>query len=736
MGIRTSNLDVAASIDELIGHVDVDGNKKSSRISLDNLSAQMEARRGPKFELLSELNAVLDWVEGTEARVWGDPVLGSRGVYAKSEAPGTGAWVRIGPLPETDITRTLRVPEGDYIQAFPDRATRAGTVPIFDGAGDPAVGPTAIDIQNAQQNAADALTAKEAAETAQAAAASAAASVQVVAQRDPRYHGAIGTGVARPLSADFATLAEAQAVYPDAVALTDETDWAAIMKMIGLGQKIYMEGGIYRINRQILIDRVNDVFWDGDSRSKLLPDMNVFSNDTRASQLGTSACVIKAQGELSGGFVPITGLRIGGFVVDGQSIDQRRSTVLALLNANSPEVSHIEAYGFAVGTTVYADGLNGGRIRHIKTHDWYSDHVYADIPTAQATAISLDDGEINGGRSKGVEVAFTQTTDLVKGATHVATHGQQTDCVNLQHHTSKEHWLHHNYGRAVDEGCDVFGAYCRIEDNEFVDMHGAGVKLIHGANNNYVCRNRIVNCAFWAITLRATSAGGDVHSNYIVDNRIDGLQAGAVACLDTGDNVGEFSCLLNYSSGNYFNPGSGGACIRAQLDGSNGRIFSDGDIFIAPGTNGYVEGVSSRVFITSPQRKTLVRARLGSAQVIDQTAQKIDFSDLAFDLRSEWDAGNQRWGGGLHGDYRISFAVRTNSAPASNLCTMDMRVAGVSVCQKQETLSASGDHTFEMAVQVPAAELAHFEAWLLFATAPSFTLSQDSTLSWLTIEMV
>ncbi|MES0879707.1 hypothetical protein [Roseibium sp. SCP14] len=160
MGIRTNNLSPSASVDEVVGHVDLDGEKSLAVVPVSKLAAQMEAKRGPKFELQSELFADLDWVEGSEARVWGDPTLENRGVYTKSGAPGTGAWTRIGPIPETDVSHALRVPEDEFVTPFPDAATRAGTVPIFDEEGNPKAGPTAADIANAQTNASDAQIAR------------------------------------------------------------------------------------------------------------------------------------------------------------------------------------------------------------------------------------------------------------------------------------------------------------------------------------------------------------------------------------------------------------------------------------------------------------------------------------------------------------------------------------------------------------------------------------------------
>lgn len=45
-------------------------------------------------------------------------------------------------------------------------------------------------------------------------------------------HGAIGDGSSHPLSERYTTLAEAQAVYPHATALTEEIDWAAMVSAI------------------------------------------------------------------------------------------------------------------------------------------------------------------------------------------------------------------------------------------------------------------------------------------------------------------------------------------------------------------------------------------------------------------------------------------------------------------------------------------------------------------------
>ncbi|EFO33892.1 hypothetical protein TRICHSKD4_1011 [Roseibium sp. TrichSKD4] len=178
MGIRTSHLDVVPILDEVIGHAEVAGHKKTVVMPATKLAAQLDARRGPSLATLAELEADLDWGEGAEAKVWGDASSDKRGIYRKSGVSGQGQWTRIGPLPETDITHSLRVPDEETIEPFPQKADRAGTVMMFDADGQPTAGPTASDISNAQAHAQGITAARDAAEAAKKRAEEIAADVQ------------------------------------------------------------------------------------------------------------------------------------------------------------------------------------------------------------------------------------------------------------------------------------------------------------------------------------------------------------------------------------------------------------------------------------------------------------------------------------------------------------------------------------------------------------------------------
>ncbi|WP_216075103.1 hypothetical protein, partial [Acinetobacter baumannii] len=68
-------------------------------------------------------------------------------------------------------------------------------------------------------------------------------------------YGAIADGAYHPLSERFATLADAQVVYPHATALTDSIDWAACQAALNSGGIVDFSGNprSYNINRDLVV---------------------------------------------------------------------------------------------------------------------------------------------------------------------------------------------------------------------------------------------------------------------------------------------------------------------------------------------------------------------------------------------------------------------------------------------------------------------------------------------------
>lgn len=103
---------------------------------------------------------------------------------------------------------------------------------------------------------------RAAAEAAQAAAEQAAADAGG-GSANVKHYGSIADGTSHPLSELFATLAEAQVVYPHAVALTDEIDWAAFQAALNAGTaRVHLPDGHYILNRGNT--RTTDIVLTGD----------------------------------------------------------------------------------------------------------------------------------------------------------------------------------------------------------------------------------------------------------------------------------------------------------------------------------------------------------------------------------------------------------------------------------------------------------------------------------------
>lgn len=81
---------------------------------------------------------------------------------------------------------------------------------------------------------------------------------------NPKDYGAIADGGSHPLSELYATLADAQEVYPFAVNLTDQIDWAACQASLNAGAaRWYIPGGHYVINKDLTRTTSINIVQDG-----------------------------------------------------------------------------------------------------------------------------------------------------------------------------------------------------------------------------------------------------------------------------------------------------------------------------------------------------------------------------------------------------------------------------------------------------------------------------------------
>src|SRR5690349_9069367 len=119
------------------------------------------------------------------------------------------------------------------------------------------------------------------------------------AQMEPisvKDFGAIGDGAQHPLSARYATLADAQVDYPFATALTQEIDWAAIQAAIWSvgtpanprGTTVLVPRGSYRCSDDLHISRQMRLAGVGRGATQLTfdPGAGVVVDDYRTSPDG------------------------------------------------------------------------------------------------------------------------------------------------------------------------------------------------------------------------------------------------------------------------------------------------------------------------------------------------------------------------------------------------------------------------------------------------------------------
>ena len=134
---------------------------------------------------------------------------------------------------------------------------------------------------------------------------------------DARFFGAIGDGASHPLSGSYGTLALAQAVFPHATSLTEETDWAAIQAalnaagaliqatMAGSGTAkvktlpsraatVVIPAGLYVVNRELKVYPHTNLRGMGSGSSVIMLGSGGYAATTAAMTLSGSGLWVGA----------------------------------------------------------------------------------------------------------------------------------------------------------------------------------------------------------------------------------------------------------------------------------------------------------------------------------------------------------------------------------------------------------------------------------------------------------
>lgn len=108
-------------------------------------------------------------------------------------------------------------------------------------------------------------------------------------------YGAVGDGTSHPLSQFFATLAEAQAIYPFVTSLSQEIDWAAAQLSLNTNGIAYASEGTYFITEEVDVPDNAYIYGDGQGLSTLLfhKDSNPASSEFMLAMRSRSNVLIE-----------------------------------------------------------------------------------------------------------------------------------------------------------------------------------------------------------------------------------------------------------------------------------------------------------------------------------------------------------------------------------------------------------------------------------------------------------
>ena len=371
-------------------------------------------------------------------------------------------------LPETnalafDATKATRYPSPDMYRPNVDAVIARGVGSSF-----PALEITGPGITCAPGSACDASSLK-AAGTSQIARSLAARLDDTLNIKD---FGAVCDGAARPLSARFSTLAAAQLLYPAAVELSDETDWAAIQGAVNKGRPVIVPDGYCMVNRTLAVTQ-NGVMLEGRHRDA-----------TQIRRHGDFGPTIKFS---SGPFIYNTGLRnlafydFGGAPGLGPAMTQANSPYEIVFDSHKN--TRVENLYIGLGPNSNSDG---GGISMLGSVEFYLRDVYITLDAGSSVgrhAFRLGVSQIDGAPSPGGTGKNVISSLNVEGSTFNYTNGALT---SISPHVED--------GIRIESGDGLWISDSHVQGTVNADLHiatKAGVQIsnFHVANSMFDITN-------------------------------------------------------------------------------------------------------------------------------------------------------------------------------------------------------------------------------------------------------
>lgn len=242
--------------------------------------------------------------------------------------------------------------------------------------------------------------------------------------------------------------------------------------------------------------------------------------DPVADRYAAHAVGIDCSGSADDAGWPARNILLAGFVLESEALPGRQLRGVVARNVTGLRVEGVTIRGIPLGVGLCLASVRGqSRLVDVTVRDFFDDSLtWTGLP--QSTGIEIDNDLVGGMPSSDLLIDRAAIHDIRVGLRFLARYGPQTDGINIASPDSSRIHIRRPVISGVEEGIDLFGCDCVIEDAALDGCRTFGLKLIHGAARNVVRRGHIRRSGLAGIVL----AGSEQADRATCDNRFDDLR--------------------------------------------------------------------------------------------------------------------------------------------------------------------------------------------------------------------
>ena len=292
---------------------------------------------------------------------------------------------------------------------------------------------------------------------------------------------------------------------------TDDTN--SLQQVLDAGRTIILGSGkTYRITHRLdIVHNNTGIIGDGTATILMGSKAGEFDNQLPPKRYARNAVGVMIVGIANPRLVGVR-VRFEGMV------DDRIVKAIAVRGCSDIAIQFNDISGFSKASgIIYIGSSKGGSVSYNHIHDSRTNST----TWGQLTGILTDDDDVPG--TSNIEISHNYIHDLTVGADFLSKFGYQTDGINTTVR-STDLDISNNRIENIGEGVDTFSLGGRIAQNEIVDAHNYGIKIIHGASHINITDNTIKFSGKGGIVLAAGATNSlDTQANIIVGNSIIGV---------------------------------------------------------------------------------------------------------------------------------------------------------------------------------------------------------------------